>query len=202
LRMHRHLILSSALAVSVLGLAACSGNGAGIPSASQASSVVSNLMLPDAATNAITNGSFTTGKLTPWVAVGKTGKGEISTKEHYGSTKYSAFMGTTTPPAVSEVTGISQKVKVPTKGVLTWWMYGNSTDTAQYASDVVEITEGTTTTGVWKDFVKSAKWTKESVSLSKYAGKTVTLTIGVDDNGYSKTDINEYVDDVSLVAGK
>jgi hypothetical protein len=201
--MHRHLILSSALAVSVLGLAACSGNSAGIPTTAAPAGVASHFVLPDAAAkNVILNPEFSNGKLAPWVAVGKTGKGSVSTKEHYGATKYSAFMGTTAPPAVDAVTGISQKVKVPTKGELTWWYLGNSTDTAQYASDIVSVTEGTTTTDVWKNFIKTGKWTEGKVSLAKYAGKTVTLTIAVDDNGYSKTYINEFIDDVSLVAGK
>jgi hypothetical protein len=202
--MYRHLILSSALAVGVLGLAACSGTGAGIPSAAQPDGVASRPVFPNAgATNVIQNPEFANGKLAPWVAVGpSSGEGEISTKEHYGATKYSAFMGTTAPPAINGVGGISQKVKVPTKGELTWWYYGKTDDQIKYAHDVVEVTEGKITTAVSTLFVTSGKWTEGSVSLAKYAGKTVTLTFAVSDNGYDKTYIEEYVDDISLVAGK
>jgi hypothetical protein len=201
--MHRHLILSSALAVGVLGLAACSGNGAGIPSASSAD-VARSVMLPDAAaTNVIQNPEFANGKLAPWTAVGpKSGEGTISTKEHYGATKYSAYMGTSAPPAIDGVGGIEQKVTVPKNGELSWWYYGKSDDAVKYAHDVVNVIEGKTSTTVWTNFVTSGKWTEAKVSLAKYAGKSVSLEFAVSDNGYDKTYIEQYIDDVSLVAGK
>ncbi len=50
----------------------------------------------------------------------------------------------------------------------------------------------------FKKLVTNKTWTQGSCNLSKYAGKTYDLVLGVNDNGYSKTFVYWYVDDLSL----
>lgn len=199
----RKVIFGCAIAAAALLLAACSSSG--IPPTSPSGSAPFLMHLngvgPDAG-NVIKNPCFDTGKLTPWTSVGKTpGQGAISKTEIYGSCKYSAFAGTTKPPAVTKIHGISQKVKIPTNGVLTFWYWGDSDDNIKYADNEVDLMSGTTLIDqCFKKLVTTKKWTKGTCNFSKYAGKTYDLVLGVNDNGYDKTYIYWYVDDISLAS--
>lgn len=195
----RHIIGGCAIVAGTLFFAGCSG---GIPPANPgAISALSNRtgLGFDASGNVLKNPCFTTGKLAPWVSVGKApGQGVISKMEVY-QCKYSAFAGTTSPPAVDKLHGIKQKVTIPKNATLTWWYYAGSNDMIKYADDEVDLYSGTTLIDqCFKKLVTTKKWTKGTCDLSKYAGKTYDLVLGVNDNGYDKTYVYWYVDDLSL----
>jgi hypothetical protein len=199
----RKAIFGCAIAAATLLVAACSSGG--IPPTSPGGSAGYSMHLSGLEAdsgNVIKNACFDTGKLAPWITVGKApGQGVISKTEVYSSCKYSAFAGTTKPPAVDKIHGIMQKVKIPTNGVLTFWYYGDSDDEIKYADNEVDLMSGTKLIDqCFKKLITTKKWTKGTCNLSKYAGKTYDLVLGVNDNGYDKTYIYWYVDDVSLAS--
>jgi hypothetical protein len=192
----RQTIVGCALAAATLFVAACSAGGTAPP---QTLPGLPNSISFDAGTNVLKNPCFATGKLAPWISVGKApGQGVVSNKEVY-SCKYSAFAGTTSPPAVDKLHGIEQKVKIPTNGELTWWYYAGTNDSPKYADQEVDLMSGTKLVyQCWKKLIGTKKWTEGTCDLSKYAGKTYDLVLGVNDNGYDKTYVYWYVDDLSL----
>lgn len=191
-------IFGCALAAGTLLMAACS-NGNAVPAAPSFQAAQVRF---DAGKNVIKNPCFDTGKLAPWVSVGKApGQGAISNKETWDC-KYAALMGTTKPPAVDGLHGIEQKVTIPSGGKLTWWYYAGSNDEAKYADDEVDLQSGGKTVyQCFKKLEKTTKWTQGTCDLSKYAGKQYDLVFGVNDNGYAKTYVYWYVDDISLTSG-
>ncbi len=195
--MRRHITIGCALAAGALFFAACSSNG--IPPTSGGSALFAQSRISPAGSNVLKNPCFSTGKLAPWKNVGtKRGKAVISTKEKHGC-PYSVFMGTTGPPAVDGTFGIEQSVKIPTKATLTWWYYADTDDEPEYASQLVELLSGTKVVDTcFKELYKTKKWTQGTCDLSKYAGKTYDIVLAVKDNGYSKTFVYWYVDDLSL----
>ena len=197
----RTIVIGCTVAGTTLLLAACSSSG--IPSTSRGIApftATASGAFPDAGSNVIKNPCFNTGKLPPWLSIGKSpGQGKISKTEVYSACKYSAFAGTTKPPAVDKLHGVSQKVTIPKNGVLTWWYWGDSNDSIKYADDEVDLVSGGKIVYMcFKKLITTKKWTKGTCNLSKYAGKAYDLTLGVYDNGYTKTYIYWYVDDVSL----
>jgi hypothetical protein len=203
--MRQRIIIGCALSIGTLFIAACGNSGGITPSEGGATSPLQLARIGfDAGGNAVKNGDFATGKLKPWKAFGKPpGKGEISTDEVYGSDKYSAFMGTTSPPAVNKLHGIEQKVKIPSGGTLTWWYYAGSDDETQYADDEVDLYSGKTLVyQCFKGLETNETWTEGSCDLSAYAGKTYDLTFGVNDNGYDKTYVYWYIDNVELSSSR
>jgi hypothetical protein len=199
--MRRHLTIGCAIAAGAFLMAGCSSGSIPMTNPGAASALSRTGLGADAGKNVLKNPCFDTGKLSPWTSVGKPpGQGVISKAEVWDC-KYSAFAGTTKKPAVDKLHGISQKVMIPKNGVLTWWYYGDSDDTIQYADDEVDLMSGGEIIDMcFKKLVKTKKWTKGSCNLSKYAGKTYDLTLGVNDNGYYKTYIYWYVDDLSLAS--
>lgn len=200
--MRRHIAICCAFLAGALLLPAC-GTGS-VPAANPAAfSALSNDrgLGFEAGTNVLKNPCFDTGKLSPWVSVGKApGQGVIS-KQEVWDCKYAAFAGTTKPPSVDGLHGIAQKVKIPPKAILTWWFYGDSNDEIKYADDEVDLMSGDKIVAMcFKKLVTTKKWTKGTCNLSKYAGKTFDLTLGVYDNGYAKTYVYWYVDDLSLAS--
>jgi hypothetical protein len=201
----RHLVTGCAFAAGALLIAACSSSGVNPAAGTMPAQALHapGLAFSPAATNVLKNPCFATGKLSPWTAwigSGGTSRGTavISTAEVYGC-KYSAYAGTDSPPAVTKLHGISQKVTIPTNGELTWWYYGGSDDEIKYADDEVDLYSGTTLVyQCFKKLITTKKWTEGKCSLGKYAGKAYDLVLGVNDNGYSKTYIYWYVDDLSL----
>jgi hypothetical protein len=203
--MRLYVILGAVVTAASL-LAGCGGPGA-LPGGQ---SPAAPLFAPAKATttNVIKNGCFTVakGKVSDWTEVKGTGadksnpaSGSVSdAKGGYGTCKDSIFAGTTKPPAPNGFWGVSQKVKVPSNGKLTWWFKGASDDELQYGQQLVNIVSGTKTTSCYKELKTTTKWTAGSCSLKSYSGKTVTIEFGVSDNGYDKTYDDWYVSDVSL----
>jgi hypothetical protein len=155
-------------------------------------------------TNVIKNGCFS--GLASWTEVKGKGadksnpaSGSVSDASGgYGSCKNAAFAGTSKPPAPNGFWGVSQKVKVPPNGKLTFWFKGASDDELQYGQQLVNVISGSKTTSCYKELKTTTKWTLGSCNLKSYSGKTVTLEFGVFDNGYDKTYDDWYVSDISL----
>jgi hypothetical protein len=196
----RHIVIGCAVSIAALFMTACSNSGAVPSGGSSAASALGLARLSPAGGNAVKNGDFSTGELKPWKAVGKSpGEGQISTTETYESDKYSAFMGTTSPPAVDGLHGIEQKVTIPSQASLTWWYYAGSDDEIKYADQEVDLYKGKTLVyQCFKELETNEEWTEGSCDLSKYAGEKLDLVFGVNDNGYDKTYVYWYIDNVSL----
>jgi hypothetical protein len=140
--MRRHISIGCAIAVGALFITACSSSS-GIPPTYGGSALFAQTHGMPLTANVLKNPCFSTGKLAPWKNVGtKRGKAVVSKKEKWDCPTYSAFMGTTSPPAVDGLFGIEQSVKIPAKAKLTWWYYADSDDEAKYASDQVDIESG------------------------------------------------------------
>ena len=78
------------------------------------------------------NGNFASGSLSPgWINESTTQGNDVSvtTAQSYQST-YSAFMGSLGPPEINGWASIAQQVKVPTGGVLSFWVYQGSNEGA------------------------------------------------------------------------
>lgn len=196
--MRRHITIGCALAAGTLFIAACSSSG--IPPTSGGPALFGQpARISPAGANILKNPCFSTGKLSPWKDVGtKRGKAVISKKEVWDC-PYSVFMGTTAPPAVNGLFGIEQSVKIPAKAKLTWWYYADSNDEIKYGNQEVDLmSDGKIVDTCYKELVKTKKWAQGSCDLSKYAGKTYDIVLAVDDNGYSKTYVYWYIDDLSL----
>jgi hypothetical protein len=188
-------------------LAACAGGTSAVPN--QSSPFAVKAAAPDkAAANAIKNGCFDTGT-TPWKIVKGAGSdssnppsGSASiVKGGYGTCKHSAFAGTTKAPAPNGFWGVSQTVKMTKAGKLSWWYWGSSTEDIKYGDQEVDVVVGGKIVDACfsADTTNSKKaWKLGTCTLSKYAGKTVTLQFGVYDNGYSKTYVSWYVSDITL----
>jgi hypothetical protein len=190
----------AALAIGTMILSACGGSSNSIPNAAQAFSS-QNLMAPAKAApvNVIKNPGFETGKMAPWKAIGANPGAPkvVSSKWHTG--KWSAFMGTSAPPAVKGLHGISQSVKVPADGKLTFWFSGASNDQIKYGDQEVDVEIGGKIVDTcYKELITNTAWKEGKCSLTKYANQTITLVFGVYDNGYSKSFVDWFIDDVSL----
>jgi len=200
--MRLYVILGAAVTAASL-LAGCGGPGA-LPGAQSPSAQSPFAPAKTTTTNVIKNGCFT--GLTGWTEVKGTGSdksnpssGSVSDASGgYGTCKHAAFAGTSKPPAPNGFWGVSQSVKVPTNGKLTWWFKGASDDELQYGQQLVNIVSGGKTTACYKELKTTKSWTAGSCSLKSYGGKTVTIEFGVFDNGYDKTYNDWYVSDISL----
>lgn len=165
-----------------------------------------NDMTPLAAAKieAVQNGSFTSGKLSPWTSCGSA-SAAIS-KTHPKDGTYDARTGSaTTTGEVEGWSAICQSVTVPSDATLSAWLYqvtNEPNDKQAYqeialasASDkpVVELERGN---------ANHIGWVHKTWNLSKYAGKAETLFFGVYGSGRSKYYDTQYVDDVTLVGTK
>jgi hypothetical protein len=195
--MRRHITIGCAIAAGALFITACSSSG--MPPTSGGPALFAQSHVSPLAANVLKNPCFSTGKLAPWKNVGtKRGKAVISKKEKWDC-PYSVFMGTTSPPAVNGLFGIEQSVKIPAKAKLTWWYYADSNDEIKYGNQEVDLESGGKIVyQCFKELETTKKWTQASCDLSKYAGKTYDIVLGVDDNGYDKTYVYWYVDNISL----
>jgi len=206
------ILLSIALVCGVLCVSSCGGNSPGAPpSARTADAQSRTIEIPDAKrattraqpadSNVIVNGGFETGELAPWVVAG-TGRGLASvTSKRAHSGSYSAYMGTTTGPAVNGFVGIMQEVTIPSSGMLTMWVEGKSNDTQQYADQEADLVDGggNIVFTCFSVLLNAYTWVQESCDVSQFAGQELYVAVGVRDNGYAYTYVNLYVDDVSLV---
>jgi phospholipase C len=206
-------ILLLGFSAFALGVAACGGSSSGAlsglgsvtSSAEQKTAVppvrAASLRANSPSGNVIQNGCFD--GLSPWTLVGTgTGSAKIVTNK-YNCGTHSAFMGTTSPPSVNGLHGLEQSVLIPSGALLTWWWLGGSNDKIQYGDQEVDLinSSGKIVYQCYKELQTSSSWVQQSCDLSAYAGQTLNVAFGVNDNGYDKTYVYWYVDDVSLTGG-
>ena len=143
--------------------------------------------------NVVLNPGFESGRVT-WTEASSLGYVLIDTTRPR-SGLYSAWLG----GANNETSTISQSVVVPSGGRLTYWWYATSSDFNGYDWMDVRVTTGgaTTTLRSRTTDVKGA-WYQDTIDLSAYGGKTVSLSFRVrTDVSYSSS---FFVDDVSVAA--
>jgi hypothetical protein len=202
--MRFRLMLGAVAVTASLLTAACAGNNGTLPAAQSPQAFA-----PSAASaNAITNGCFDSGTK-PWTFVKGVGidksnpaSGTVSiVSGGYKSCKHAAFEGTTKDPAPNGFYGVSQTVTVTKAGKLSWWYWGDSTESISYGYQEVTVVVGGKVVDqcYHADVTNTSKaWKEGTCSLSKYAGQKVELQFGVFDNGYDKTHLDWYVSDISL----
>ncbi len=150
---------------------------------------------PPPATGGITNGGFESGT-TGW-------SGDTGT---IGSGGYAARSGSSKAWLVgygqTRTEAITQQVAVPSTGAtLDFWLRvvtAETTTTSAYDRMQVQVVAGGTTTvlGTWSNLHASSGYVQRSVSLSQFAGQTVTLRFVAAEDVTLATSF--LVDDVSL----
>jgi subtilase family serine protease len=126
------------------------------------------------ATQLLGNPGFETGTAAPWTA--STGVIDNSTGEAPHSGSWKAWLdgyGTT------HTDTLSQMVTIPatcTSATFTFYLHIDTAETTtSTAYDKLTVTAGTTTLASYSNLNKNTGYTQRSVSLSSYAGQTVTL---------------------------
>jgi hypothetical protein len=154
----------------------------------------------------IQNGNFASGSLSPgWTNESTTNGNYVSvtTAQSYQST-YSAFMGTLGPPEINGWASIAQEVVIPNNATLNFWVYQGSNEAqmgygTKYAWQAGYLlnSSGSILTTFYKTVNNTNGWVEYSINLSKYAGQTDYIYFGCYGDGYSKTYVYQYVDDVA-----
>ncbi|MBV8373109.1 MAG: hypothetical protein JOY69_07590 [Candidatus Eremiobacteraeota bacterium] len=162
-------------------------------------------MKPDDSNGNLVNGGFETGSLNPgWInESSRSSYAKVTTQQaHSGS--YSAFMGSLQPPEVNGWASIAQLVTVPTNGILSFWVYQGSNENqygygTKYAWQAAYLLnqQGTILTTFYKTVNNTNGWVNYQVNLSAFAGQTDYIYFGCYGDGYSKTYVYQYVDDVA-----
>jgi subtilase family serine protease len=157
-------------------------------------------------TGQLVNGNFASGSLSPgWINESTTQGNYVSvtTAQSYQST-YSAFMGSLAPPEINGWASIAQEVKVPTGGVLSFWVYQGSNEGAlgygtRYAWNAGYLlnSRGSILVTFYKTVANTNGWVNYQVNLSRYAGQTDYIYFGSFGDGYSKAYVYQYLDDVA-----
>lgn len=165
----------------------------------------SSHMKPADSSGNLVNGNFSSGSLSPgWINESTNGNSvQITTAQSYQST-YSAFMGTLQPPEINGWASLAQLVKVPTNGVLSFWVYQGSNEGqlgygTKYAWQAGYLLnqKGTILDTFYKTVNNTSGWVNYQVNLSAYAGQTDYIYFGCYGDGYSKTYVYQYLDDVA-----
>jgi subtilase family serine protease len=160
---------------------------------------------PNDSSGNLANGSFETGSLNPgWI--------NESTQSNYASVttaqaqqgSYSAFMGSLQPPEINGWASIAQLVKIPSKGVLSFWVYQGSNEGGygtKYAWQAAYLLNqsGSILSTFYKTVNNTNGWVNYQINLSKWAGQTDYIYFGCYGDGYSQTYVYQYVDNVAWV---
>src|SRR5581483_4789340 len=86
---------------------------------------------PDDSSGNLVNGSFETGSVNPgWINESTQSNYLSITTARAQQGSYSAFMGSQQPPEVNGWASVAQLVKVPSKGVLSFWVYQGTNETS------------------------------------------------------------------------
>jgi len=154
----------------------------------------------------LVNGNFASGSLSPGWINESTTRGsyvQVTTTQSYEST-YSAFMGTLGPPEINGWAAIAQEVKVPTNGVLSFWVYQGSNEGqmgygTKYAWQAGYLlnSRGSILDTFYKTVNNTNGWANYTINLGAYAGQTDYIYFGSYGDGYSQTYVYQYVDDVA-----
>lgn len=145
---------------------------------------------------------FESGGFTYWKQCGTLKARITTTRAHSG--RYSEYGGTSRTPEINGDAGVCQLVTIPSSGQLSFWVYQGTTETnTTYAWQEADFLDASGS--VVANFYTSANnthgWVQQTFDVSAYAGQSLRLYFGVHGNGYSRTYIYQYVDDVSLSGG-
>lgn len=142
------------------------------------------------------NGGFESGT-DPWLQYSKAGKALVSDYRPYTGT-YSAWLGGYNYANDK----IAQSVTIPTDGVLTYWWYLSTKEGTTKAYDYLRVklynSDGVLLATVKTRSNRDARnaWYQDTISLSSYAGQTVTIEFAVTTD--SLVPSHFWVDDVSV----
>jgi hypothetical protein len=165
----------------------------------------SGQILPGDSSGNLVNGNFASGSLSPgWIDESTNGNAvQVTTQQAYEST-YSAFMGTLQPPEINGWESLAQLVKVPSNGVLSFWVYQGSNEGqmgygTRYAWQAGYLLNqsGRILDTFYKTVNNTNGWVNYQVNLSKWAGQLDYIYFGCYGDGYDETYVYQYVDDVA-----
>lgn len=145
---------------------------------------------------------FESGGFTYWQQCGNVNAHITTRKAHSG--RYSEFSGTGRTPEINGDAGVCQYVTIPSSGVLSFWVYQGTTETnTKYAWQEADFLDasGSVVVNFYMTANNTHGWTQLSFDVSAYAGQSYYLYFGAHGNGYSRTYVYQYVDDVSLNGG-
>ncbi len=158
---------------------------------------------PDDSSGNLVNGSFETGSVNPgWINESTQSSYLSITTARAQQGSYSAFMGSLQPPEVNGWASVAQLVKVPSKGVLSFWVYQGTNETStRYAFQAAYLLNqsGSILTTFYKTVNNTNGWVNYQVNLNKWAGQTDYIYFGSYGDGYSQTYVYQYVDNVTWV---
>ncbi|MEU5512537.1 M28 family peptidase [Streptomyces fungicidicus] len=147
-------------------------------------------------TGAVTNGGFENGT-SPWTGT-TAAIGAHSGRPAHGGTRFAWLGGNGTTGTES----LSQTVTVPagcTQASLNYWLYIDTSETGSTAYDRFTVKAGSTTLATLSNANAGSGYVQRSVSLSAYAGQTVTLTFTATEDYSLQTSF--LLDDVTLQNG-
>jgi len=162
-------------------------------------------MRPDDSNGNLVNGNFASGSLSPgWIDESTNGNSvQVTTQQAYQST-YSAFMGSLAPPEINGWESLAQLVKVPTNGVLSFWVYQGSNEGqkgygTRYAWQAGYLLNqnGRILDTFYKTVNNTNGWVNYRVNLGQFAGQLDYIYFGCYGDGYNQTYVYQYVDDVA-----
>lgn len=112
----------------------------------------------------------------------------VETYEYHSSSHSAKYNGKTSSSNSADL--VTPQVTISSDAVLEFW-YKNAVTAEVYVND------GTTTTKLW-DIVSASDWTKKTISLSDYSGKTVSFIFR--GHGYSTSTTKYlYLDDIRVL---
>ncbi|MFF0363825.1 M28 family peptidase [Streptomyces sp. NA02536] len=147
-------------------------------------------------TGAVANGGFENGT-SPWTGT-TAAIGAHSGRPAHGGTRFAWLGGNGTTGTES----LSQTVTVPagcTQASLNYWLYIDTSETGSTAYDRFTVKAGSTTLATLSNANAGSGYVQRSVSLSAYAGQTVTLTFTATEDYSLQTGF--LLDDVTLQNG-
>ncbi|MFE0961245.1 M28 family peptidase [Streptomyces fungicidicus] len=147
-------------------------------------------------TGAVANGGFESGT-SPWTGT-TAAIGAHSGRPAHGGTRFAWLGGNGTTGTES----LSQTVTVPagcTQASLNYWLYIDTSETGSTAYDRFTVKAGSTTLATLSNANAGSGYVQRSVSLSAYAGQTVTLTFTATEDYSLQTSF--LLDDVTLQNG-
>lgn len=152
-------------------------------------------------TNSVRDGGFESGTLQYWSQCGSIPAKVQSARAH--SYRYAEFAGSATTKSgePSGDTGLCQYVRVPSAGVLSFWVYqaSNETDTTySYQEGALLDNNGNVVSEFYQTVANTRGWSEITVDLSRYAGKDLWVYFGVHGDGYPAAYTQQWVDDVTL----
>ena len=151
---------------------------------------------PPSGTDAIVNGGFESG-IAPWTETSSGGYGlRDSTRPHTGS------WGTWLGGYNSGTDSISQAIKVPANGTLTYWWYLTTQESGSTVYDRLRVRVLSSSGAVlatprtWSNASGAGLWRQDTLNLGAYAGQSVRIEFVATNDGSLPSSF--FVDDVSV----